>query len=239
MAPPPRSSTRSLPQRAAGRSAHSPTRPLMAEPRSAIEVFGLVDVVERASARIERRSTSARRSRRSGAPAAASGAIARPRASNELGGVARGSRPQHEARQGPEPVAVLPSATASTPASPATRSISSRTAVERSGMSPPATNASSVDAASRPAQQSRERALALDRTSRTNRMVRAGWHRRLRTVRRDDHEDLRAHLAQTRGQHDAGAGPVDGARRACRCRTGSSALPRARSRSRPRSSGSD
>ena len=138
VAPPPRSSLRSLLQRVRGGRPASGRRPVRRQ------VAGLVDVVERAAAGIQRdpgrlvddggaeRLGAGTRSERS---PACSSAWAASRAGPTRTRLGRGRNRSPSCN-----------ATASTDASPATRSISSRTAVERSGMSPPATRASSVDA---------------------------------------------------------------------------------------------
>ncbi len=126
------------------------------------------------------------------------------------------------------------SATASTDASPTTRSISSRTAVERSGMSPPADDRELRRTPPPSPASSPASGPSPSRASRTNRAVGSDRHRRLRAVRGDHHDDLGAHLAEPRARRDAGAGCLDRSRRACRRRTAWSALPRARSPSRPR-----
>ena len=92
-------------------------------------------------ARDRGRSTSPRRSRRRGSASSRARSRRSPSCSSAwtASRAGRPARRRAAAGTGRRPA----SATASTGASPATRSISSRTAVDRSGMSPPATNASS------------------------------------------------------------------------------------------------
>ncbi len=170
--------------------------------------------------------------RRCGARPAATGGSARPR------GAARARRRAQEptrTRQGRgRNRSPSCNATASTDASPATRSISSRTAVERSGMSPPATNAQ-LGRRPPPARVTARRA-APPRRARRGRTASAA------PIGIDgsgcsgaiDHDDLARTPRRAAARRDAAAGRLDRSRRACRSRSASSALPRARSPSRPR-----
>ena len=125
--------------------------------------------------------SASRRSRKARAPRAA--ARARPRPPSR----------SNDARQRPEPLGVLQRHGLDA-ASSATCSISSRTRVCRSGMSPPVTRANSAPTARNP-RGPRERALALGR-SRANRAGAPNRHRRFGRVGGKDDDDLGTHLTQ-------------------------------------------
>ena len=183
VAPPPRSSTRSLLQRVGPPTCRSPaTQVARSSTSNSVRRAGSRAVHVGSSMTATRSAFSSDRRERS-PPWRSACAASRAGATRTRQGSGRNRSPSCNA-------------TASTDASPTTRSISSSTAVERSGMSPPATNASSVGGRLQAPRQPRERALPVARVA-DEPCGGSDRHRRLRLIGGDHHDDLVAHLAES------------------------------------------